>query len=96
MVKTANCSTKFITSVNFCISLLFSSTVLNCLPLDAIAIEANPIPSNIQDTINPKKQPSVIVPNIAKNTLIPTTQDTQVKLLAKNQQNYLHGEMSLL
>ncbi|MGC1396423.1 MAG: hypothetical protein WA828_19335, partial [Coleofasciculaceae cyanobacterium] len=65
MVK-KNCSTRFTASVKFSISLLFSSTILNGLPIEAIAIEATPIKSNIQDTITPEKQPSVIVP-IAEN-----------------------------
>ena len=77
MVKT-NCSTGFTASVKFCTSLLFSSTILNCLPIEAIAIEATPSKSNIQDTITPEKKPSVIVP-IAENSLTPTTQETQDK-----------------
>lgn len=67
-------------SVNFCISLLFSSAVINCLPVTSVASETTGLQSNIQDiTTTPEKQPSATVANIAENTPISTTQDTQIK-----------------
>jgi hypothetical protein len=79
MIKKANFSTGLTVSVNFCISLLFSSTVINSIPLGAVAIGATPPQSNIQDTITPEKQPSAAVPTLAENTLLQSTQNTEVK-----------------
>lgn len=81
MVKKANFSTELSASVNFWISLLFSSTVITYLPLAAFAIDATPPQSNIQDsiTITPEKQPSAAVITITENNPILSTQNTEVQ-----------------
>jgi hypothetical protein len=85
MIKRENFFTELTASVNFCISLLFSSTITNYLTLPAVASEANGLKNTIQDatTITPEKQPSFIVPNIVENTHIPSNKDTQVNPSSK-------------